>query len=326
MFNLRGKYLVLAGFVAVVAVGWSLLWVGVRSTVNDVIETEITNARDRGLTIECPDRSLAGWPFRLELSCSALTLQDRHGALVELAGIRTVALAYNPGHVIVEAEAPARLTGGAGFPVAEAAWDTARASTQLAVDGAETLDVVFSGLDVSTDALIGAMSLQVDAGEIHFRENPNSNKDLDYAFSFDGIAAGGDAQPVNGALVGRLEAGAALLKPAAPFNPAGAAIHVDSLMLESGSVRIAASGTLKISGTGTLSGDLPMKVAGINDLAQTLQPLFPAGSPMPSALQGAVLAFGTPIEEGERVEVPIRIDSGIARIGLVPIGAVPQLF
>lgn len=326
MFNLRGKYLVLMALVAIVAIGWSALWIGVRATVNDVIDTEIVNAKNRGLTIECPDRALGGWPFRLELSCSALILKDGIGSTAQLEGLRTVALAYNPGHVILEADGPAMLAGGAGLPTTEAEWTLARASTQLAVDGAEKVDVVLAGLNLSTKGPLGLVRLTVNEGELHLRENPVSLEDLDVAASFSGVASGMNTAALDGSLVGRIEGASALLKPSADFHPAGSVIHIDSLVLTKSDLHITASGRLEVADTGELSGDLPITINGVAGMATAIRPLFPDGSPVPDAIQGAVQAFGKPGGEPGSIEVPVRVDAGMLRIGLVPLGTVPPVF
>ena len=59
----------------------------------------------------CQDRRIGGYPFRIEVTCAALTVR-RGGVTASLGATRSVAQVYQPRHVITEIDGPLNLTDG----------------------------------------------------------------------------------------------------------------------------------------------------------------------------------------------------------------------
>ncbi len=69
-FWLYGPFMLLV----VLAAGWSAFWFYARGRIATEIDTALAREVERGRTWTCTDRSIGGFPFRIELRCNALSL------------------------------------------------------------------------------------------------------------------------------------------------------------------------------------------------------------------------------------------------------------
>lgn len=128
----------------VVAAGWSILWFQVKAFAQTEIDTAREELKEDGITIECVEEVLGGYPFRLEWTCNEATVTfqspDNPDTILELPKIKTVAQAYELGHVITEAESPALLKLENGTELLLFNWELGRASVR--VSGPKAVDRV----------------------------------------------------------------------------------------------------------------------------------------------------------------------------------------
>ena len=68
-----GLYLPLI-LLALVVVGWSAFWFVARSLVGQGIDQAMAEARARDDVWTCAERSISGYPFRIEVRCQDVTL------------------------------------------------------------------------------------------------------------------------------------------------------------------------------------------------------------------------------------------------------------
>ena len=101
---------------AVVAVAWSVAWVVIRQRTVDGLDRWLAREAAAGRNWACADRAVGGYPFRIEVSCSALTLR-RGEATASLGRLLTVAQVYRPRHIIAEVSGPLRASDGQGVSV-----------------------------------------------------------------------------------------------------------------------------------------------------------------------------------------------------------------
>jgi hypothetical protein len=101
-------------------------------------------------------------------------------------------------------------------------------------------------------------------------------------------------------------------------------VAVRTLSLASGTARLAVAGNVVIDQEGRLDGTLDVTVTDPAALAALIAQLLPPDSPLPSALAGAVTAFGRDDGKGGRT-VPVTIRRGRATTGFIPLGRLPRL-
>ena len=126
-----GRLRLYAPFVALalIAAAWSVGWWVIRGRIVGGLDTWIEGEAVAGRSWTCPDRTVGGYPFRLELRCSGLTL-TRPDVTASLGPVTIVAQIYDPNHVIAEATGPLQVTAGATQVISS--WRLLEASAALA--------------------------------------------------------------------------------------------------------------------------------------------------------------------------------------------------
>ena len=96
-----------------------------------------------------------------------------------------------------------------------------------------------------------------------------------------------------------------------------------------GDSSVNAAGDLVLFGDGTLSGALELKVGNAGNLLKMLQPLFPPQDNSLGLLEGILKSLEPTAREIDGVStitLPVQIDHGLVRVGLLPLVQIPPLF
>ena len=96
-----------APFIALVlaAAAWTGFWFIIRGRVIDAVDTALAKEAGLGRSWDCTDRSVSGFPFRVELRCGALSLSSaRWGETVRVQTGPALAVGqiYTPNLVIAQ--------------------------------------------------------------------------------------------------------------------------------------------------------------------------------------------------------------------------------
>lgn len=315
--------------VAVTAAGWTALWATARGRIVDEIDIRIAQLADRGLTIVCDDRTIAGYPFRMELACRApgVSVAGR-GVSGSASALRVVAQVWDPRLILVELDGPGLLRDGGGETAAT--WRSLRASLRWRTNGIERLSIAAEGLDFTTVAP-GRPTLRITAEHAEAHGRP-AGADLDLAVS---AAAGaifladkrlGPPRADVAAdlrLVGFLPPGPGAALPA--FAERGGTIDPVHLSLAVGGVSLEGSGKLVLDRAGVLDGMITLTARGLEAVATGAAKDL--GAELTAALSGFVLlgkASTDPARPGRRLE--LIVDHGLVRLARLTLGRIPTLF
>src|SRR6476660_120863 len=94
---------------------WSVLWKITATTVGAGIDEWFQDERQAGRVWTCADRSLGGYPFRIELRCkdpsftaelNGVSAKGRMGDLLAVANV------YQPSLIVAKAQAPLQIQAG----------------------------------------------------------------------------------------------------------------------------------------------------------------------------------------------------------------------
>ena len=96
---------------AIVVLGWSGAWFWIRGRAEGEMDAWLAREAAAGRTWTCQDRSLTGFPFRLELRCAAVTLSRSDGSF-RLGPATAVAQIYQPRLVLFESQGPFHVEQG----------------------------------------------------------------------------------------------------------------------------------------------------------------------------------------------------------------------
>ncbi|MBD1546479.1 DUF2125 domain-containing protein [Roseibium aggregatum] len=334
--NLKLRYITMAAAVAVLIAVWSGGWFYIRGLVDQRMTAGLDAINGSGNLIACKDREIGGFPFRFEVGCIGPVITDPSGLSVSLKRLEAVALVYNPWHVIFEADGPA----AAGLPVQgnalSATWTSALSSMRVSGNGIRRADLSVKDFDLASNDIDFA-GLKAKTVEFHARPVPETPDAIEAFGSADGLQVhqpGGLAAPVDTRVHLRLENGLALFSAA----PLSALPHDDDgslpidlvwMSLKSEQTEITASGHLRLTADGTLSGKVDLKIKGIDQADDLLSRLFAAETGIPSTLKGTAIAFGVRETDPDGTPVthlPLTIDGGALRVGIVPLGiTIPPL-
>jgi hypothetical protein len=101
---------------------------------------------------------------------------------------------------------------------------------------------------------------------------------------------------------------------------------VDRLGIATADASAQASGTLRLSAQGLVSGELVVRVTGLDQLPGLAEQLRPGSRDQVNRIvrMAGALMRAAPDDANAR-EIPVTIRDGVARIGLIPLGTIPAL-
>jgi len=273
----------------IAAAAWSAFWFFAASQVDVQADAWRAHEAKSGRIYDCAKRSVAGFPFRLEISCdspsiklNAQTAQASSQFTARLGEILVVAQVYDPRHVIAEFAPPAVITDQSGQNFA-ANWKLGRASVLGLPDVPQRASIVF---DAPTLARVdGSMQAPLaDAAhvELHGRLADGSPKNAPVIETVLQINKGAIhglhpllADPFD-ANVRALVSGLKDLSPKPwpvrfrELQADGGHVEIVQSRIQQGDLIAIAAGTLGLSPAGRLEGELQMTVAGIERVIPAL--------------------------------------------------------
>ena len=331
-------------FVALAA-GWTALWFHASSVAQASITAWRAREAQSGRLYTCASENLAGYPFRIEVRCTAAGAQMRSADppfVVTAKDLLVVAQVYRPNLLIAEVEAPLTLEAPNGGVSLIADWTLAQTSVRGLPPTPERISLAVDQFRLDQKSPAGSQTLLTAKHmELHVRLDPDSTPGrpvLDLAARFTDAAS-----PAAGSLMPQpidFEATAVLrgLKDLTPrslaallgqLQGAGGRLEIEHARLQRGDMIAVGAGSLGLSPQGRLDGTLRMTVAGFD--LNVLKPLFP-GVTVSGSLAGmgtSLLGFlGQPAElEGRRaVTMPLRFADGAVSLGPLALGRTAPLY
>ncbi|GJE74055.1 DUF2125 domain-containing protein [Methylorubrum suomiense] len=146
-------YILLAALV----LAWTVGWFVIRARAESEMDAWLAHEAQEGRQWTCADRSITGFPFRLELRCASVRFARSDGRF-SLGPITAVVQIYDPRHLLLEATGPFRVEQG--DLSADVSWNALEASFHGASDG-------FTRASVVLDAPKGVVNTP-DPGPIDF--------------------------------------------------------------------------------------------------------------------------------------------------------------
>jgi hypothetical protein len=277
----------------IAAAAWSAFWFYAASQVDVKADAWRAQEAKAGRIYDCAKRSVAGYPFRLEVRCDgvrvSLNAQTAGQAAAtqppitaSLGEILVVAQIYDPKLLIAEFAAPATISDSSGQSMS-VNWKTARASVVGLPSIPQRASIVFD--DPKIDRVTGSMQTplaQARHVELHGRFAEDSTPDRPVIETVLKIE-GGSLQDVHPLLAQPFDADVrTLLTGLKDFSPkpwperfrelqaAGGRVEIVQSRIAQGDLVAVAAGTLGLTAQGRLDGELQMTVAGIEKVIPAL--------------------------------------------------------
>jgi hypothetical protein len=274
----------------IAAAAWSVFWFYAASEVGVRADAWRAQEAKSGRHFDCGKRTVAGFPFRLEISCenASVTLVSQTASNTLFAGklaeILVIAQIYDPKLVIAEFKAPASIAELGGQAPMRVDWAKARASVVGLPAVPQRGSIVFD--EVAIDR-INASSIQVPVArakhaELHGRVadgSPSDHPVIETVLQING----GSVQGVHPVLAEAFNADVrTMLTGLKDFAPKpwperfrelaadGGKVEIVQSRIQQGEMVAVAAGTLTLNAKGNIDGELKMTVAGLERIVPAL--------------------------------------------------------
>jgi hypothetical protein len=287
------RLFIMPAMLLIAALAWSAFWFYSASKVDVKADAWRAQEAKAGRVYDCAKRSVAGFPFRLEVRCSGATVALRSQTAgqaatqasftAKLDEILVVAQVYDPKLLIAEFSAPATIADRGQQPTIVVNWSKARSSVVGLPAIPQRASIVFD--DPAVDRVNGSMQTPLARAkhvELHGRLADGAPLDhpvIETALKIEG----GSVQELHPLLASAFDADLRALvsglKDLAPkpwparfreIQAAGGHIEIVQSRIVQGDLIAVAAGTLGLSAEGRLDGELQMTVAGIEKVIPAL--------------------------------------------------------
>ena len=284
------RLFILPALLVVAAIGWSAFWFYAASEVG--VRADAWRAREAksGREYDCGKRSVAGYPFRLEVSCedaSVTLVSQTAGAAApftaRLSEIMVIAQIYQPNLLIADFKAPATIAERGQPPSMKVNWTVGRSSITGLPNNPQRASIVFD--NPAIERINGpVLTPLAKAGhvELHGQLAEGSAQDHPVIETVLQIAAG-TIQEVHPLLAAPFDADVQTrlsgLKDFAPkpwperfreIQAADGHVEIVRSRIQQGDMIAVAAGTLGLNANGRIDGELQMTVAGIEKVIPAL--------------------------------------------------------
>jgi hypothetical protein len=277
----------------IAAAAWSAFWFYAATEAEVKADAWRAQEAKSGRVYDCAKRTVAGFPFRLEVRCDgasvSLVSQTAGQAATQtpvtasLGEILVVAQVYDLKLLIAEFKAPARIAESRGTSSMLVNWSKARSSVVGLPAVPQRASIVFD--DASVDRINGSVQVPLARArhiELHGRLAEGAPLDHPVIETVLKIEAG-SVQEVHPLLAQPFDAEVRTmlsgLKDLAPkpwpdrfreLQAGGGHVEIVQSRIQQGDLIAVAAGTLGLSGEGRLDGELQMTVAGIEKVIPAL--------------------------------------------------------
>lgn len=277
----------------IAAAAWSAFWFFAASQVDARADAWRAQEAKSGRVYDCAKRSVAGFPFRLEVRCdgASVTLLSQTAAqaaaqapiTAQLGEILVVAQVYDPKLLIAEFTAPATISDRGQQTSMIVNWSKAHSSVVGLPAVPQRASITFDDASVNrVDGPVQAPLAGAKHVELHGRLAEGSALDRPVIETVLQIA-GGSVQGLHPLLVQPFDADVrTMLSGLKDFSPkpwperfreiqaAGGHVEIVQSRIAQGDLIAVAAGTLGLTAGGRLDGELQMTVAGIEKVIPAL--------------------------------------------------------
>jgi hypothetical protein len=275
--------------VVLLGVGWSGFWYWSSSTAEATMATWRAREAEAGRVYGCANTSFGGYPFRIEVTCTEPSVDDRATEQsIRARTLTAVAQVWDPTLVIGEIVGPLTVAPLGGAPTATIDWALAQASLRGTPGTPERLSIVLDKPSLASAPSTAALA-KAEHMEFHGRfaaESTPGHPALDLALDLKSVtvpaltALLGTFGPMASAssdfsLVSVLHGAPDLaLKPLAQrlreIQAANGRLDIANARLQQGDLTATATGALGLTARGTLTGELRLTVANFAKLIPML--------------------------------------------------------
>jgi hypothetical protein len=283
-----------------------------------------------GITGQCDDLALQGFPFRIGLSCSKVDIDDHvNGMSASFDDLNASAHVYAPGNISWNLKSPAQVRTSQGLSVS-AEWQNLQSTLTTRGNGIEEGQTVIEGLKAGIASSFTGQNIDFSADhtEIHVRQNGSnleaaigvekSNTVIkDFPQVLPTLSANADITLTDkaGLLDGSDKSGRGLF---------GASGILHQVVADIGDGRVMTlSGPFSFDDQGLVSGQFKLEIDQIGPWRDSIKQTIPSAKHIVDTAAKLLKALAA---GGDKVSVDLTADHGnILLSGFIPLGQIPPL-
>jgi hypothetical protein len=327
-----GRWLVLLiGLVVLIVVVWLGTWYGAHAVAERTL-ARMTGSHANGQQITCADAVLAGFPLRLDLTCSrGAYAGPAESVTAAIGGVRASAPLYVPGTAEAEIDGPLTVNDPSRNVALTASWSAARAKASAWIGGLTGAGATFASLKaVNTGAIPNIPIAAASADTASAAIEPAGGG----SFAFVGDAknlvltrSDGSALPAldADARITALNVGAGLgTDPARTLRSwlkRGGAFKIDNVRLAADGAVLSGNGTMNVAKDGSLSGSVVLRFTNLDALVNLADQIAPGHHDKAMTAVQAITALSVPVDtpDGPARQTTLSIINGMPIVGIVPV-------
>jgi len=318
------------GLLVVLAALYSAGWYYATSVLKDQVLVALGKQERAGMTGECADMSLSGFPFSIGLSCSSVKIDDHdRGVSASFDRLSSHARVFAPGDITWSLQSPAEFRSAQGISVS-AEWASLQSQLIARGQGIEQGMAVIEGLKAAIVSSLDGRSINVKAArtEIHTRQ---AGADLQATIGIDNATVTVPALPQPLPAVSAdadvvLTGKAALLagEDQSGEGLRGTAGIVNHAVADIGEGRtLALTGPFSFDDQGYLSGQFKLKIDQLGPWRESLKTAIPAAA---RTIDFAGKLLRSLAGGGDSVSVDLTVNHGAVSLsGFIPLGNLPPI-
>jgi hypothetical protein len=289
----RWPIFVMPVLVVIAGAAWSAFWFYSASQVDRTVDAWRAREAASGRIYDCAKRTIAGFPFRLEVHCLDATVELKSQTAVQAAAqtppliarlgdIFVISQIYTPKLLIAEFKAPATLSRN-GQPVMAVNWKTARSSIVGLPGIPQRADIVFDDPVIDrVEASVQTPVARASHVELHGRIAENSKPDhpvIETVLELTGATLPGVHPVLAKPFDADVRAMVHGLKDYTPkpwpvrfreLQAVGGRVEIMQSRIQQGDLIAIAAGSLGLTADGHLDGELHMTATGFEKLIPAL--------------------------------------------------------
>ncbi len=322
--------------VIIICIGWSIMWQVVSGRVDAGVEDWFARERLAGRTWACAERTVSGFPFRIELHCRAPAFAGNVSGTSVTGGMGELLAAahvYQPSLIVATMTGPLKVTTGG--QTSDLTWEVFRVSNRLkgAVLQQFALELDKPVLTLA-QGTASPLVQRADRVEVYARPTEDRPDNLEFALRLIKVSApaadalSGNQDPFD--LITRLVATGTGLMEQAPlpqrleaWRQANGTLDIAEVKFAKADARIEASGRFSLDEAHRPAGNLAIQSVGMEPILKRL------GIP-PAALAIGLALSGNAAQQNagpKPLNLSLKVESGRVSVGPMrtPL-AVPPLY
>ncbi|MBB4955689.1 hypothetical protein H4S14_003756 [Agrobacterium vitis] len=313
----------------VIAALYSAGWFAAANYATSKLERAFDGDSPLASALDCANMRVGGFPLRISLKCSKITVNDSHNGITgSIGAFRSAAKIFKPGTIHWDLNGPAIFQTSTGLATS-VQWDRFESAMAVGIAGLENETTTVKTLRTNITQAVSGATLTISASEARLEIQRSSDDLLTTSRFTDVVFQQNDGNSKLPPMIADLDlkligqANAFNIDNPQPILLRGLNGELRGLQVDIGEGRtITASGPLSIDQEGYLSGTLKLEIGKVEGWRDMVIAAYPETTEIAKmAAKGLKMAFFGQ----NHGQVTLQITHGTVVLGFIPLGNIPPI-